>query len=169
MAFVTLLFVLTSCMLMNFFYYCLSVLSCGRTKLHPSPTSHVFTNALLTVPVGINISNFCLIKIIFGVILLIRLLISAYVIVVSSVRFIPFNLNLNSRPKTLWSLQIQFSNRNDIFSYTHYWPLLTQVLSFSFLIKRYFNWSLPIIGYLETPIMYRVYIRLSKLLHLFDY
>ena len=42
-----------------------------------------------------------LIKIIFCVMLLIRLLIYASVIVVSSVRFIPYKLNLNSRPKTL--------------------------------------------------------------------
>ena len=101
MALFTLLFVLNFLYVNEFFYYCLFVLSCGRTNLRPSPTSHVFTNTLITVPVGIIISNFYLFKIIFCVMLLIRLLIYASVIVVSSVRFIPFNLNLNLRPKTL--------------------------------------------------------------------
>ena len=111
MAFFTLLFVLNLLYVNDFFYYCLSVLSCGRTNLHPSPTSHVFINTLLTVPVGINISNIYLIKTIFCVMLLIRLLIYASVIVLSSVRFIPFNLNLNSRPKTLEALlQLKATN-----------------------------------------------------------
>ena len=111
MAFFTLLFVLNVLYVNEFFYYCLSVLSCGRTNLHPSPTSHVFIYTLLTVPVGINISNIYLIKTIFCVMLLIRLLIYASVIVLSSVRFIPFNLNLNSRPKTLEALlQLKATN-----------------------------------------------------------
>ena len=42
--------------------------------------------------------------------LLIRLLIYASVIVVSSVRFIPFNLNLNSRPYTLEAFNFNRSN-----------------------------------------------------------
>ena len=97
----TILFVLNFLYVNVFFYYYLSVLSCGRTNLYPSPTSHVFTNTLQTVPVGINISNFSPIKIILCVMLLIRLLISASVIAVSSVRFIPFNLNHSLRQKLL--------------------------------------------------------------------
>ena len=56
-------------------------LYCHVVELTCTPP-HVFTNTLLTVPVGINISNFYLIKITFCVMLLIRLLIYASVIVV---------------------------------------------------------------------------------------
>ena len=99
MAFFTLLFLLTFLYVNDFFYHYLSVLSCDRTNLHPFPT-FLFTATLQTVPVGINFSNFYLIKIIFCVMLLIRLLIYASAIAVSSVRFIPFSLNHSLRRKT---------------------------------------------------------------------
>ena len=132
MAFFTLLFVLNFLYVNEFFYYCLSVLSCGRTNLHPSPTSHVFTNTLLTVPVGINISNFYLVKIIFCVMLLIRLLIYASVIVVSSVIFIPFNLNLNSRPKTLEAFNFNSQIETIYFLILIIDPIDTSIILFIF-------------------------------------
>ena len=119
MMFFTLLFALNFLYVNEFFYYYLSVLSCDRTNLHPSPTSHVFTNTLQTIPIGINISNFYLIKIILCFMLLIRLLISASVIAVSSVRFIPFNLNHSLRQNPLEAFNFTSQIETIIIFYIH--------------------------------------------------
>ena len=92
----------------------------------------MFTNILLTVPVGINISNFTLIKIIFCVMLLIRLLIYASVIVVSSVRFIPFNLNLNLGPKTLEAFNFNSQIETIYFLILIIDPIDTRIILFIF-------------------------------------
>ena len=113
-------------------------LYCHVVELTCTPPPPRMCLLILSIPVGINISNFYLIKIIFCVMLLIRLLIYASVIVVSSVRFIPFNLNLTSRPKTLEAFISILKSKRYIFLYSLL-TLLTQVLSFSFLIKRCFN------------------------------
>ena len=139
MTFFTLLFVLNFLYVNELFYYYLSVLSRGRTNLHPSPASHVFTNTLQTVPVGINISNFYLVKIILCVMLLIRLLISAPVIAVSSVRFIPFNMNHSLRHKPLEAFNFTSQIETIYFLIFINDPIVTKVLSFSFLTMKCFN------------------------------
>ena len=64
--------------------------------------------------------------------LLIRLLIYASVIVVSSVRFIPFNLNLNLRPKTLEAFNFNSQIETIYFLILIIDPIDTSIILFIF-------------------------------------